>query len=249
MSDSGFRMGGRRAGSSCVFGNPASGIRNRESGHVPPKPRRGEGGFTLIELIAVIAIMGLMMMIATVRMDYLIPKYKLRGAAREIGAAMKQGRARAVATGRDVFFEIDLSQGRYWLLAAFPRRDEDDFQNYWEPLEEVTQDPLEAILAPEEDRARSLVYEPIFVRSLPGNRPGKRPEIEFVDVIFGQQEIVRQGVARIRLSPFGASEHTIVNLKNFEGRELAVKMNGFTGNLSFYAEYKEADLLLEDAGF
>ena len=205
-----------------------------------------KSGFTLIELIAVVSIMGLMMMIAAVRMEYLIPKYQLRGAAREMGAAMKQGRARAVATGRDVFFEIDLSHGQYWLLAAFPVREDDDLNNYWEPLdEEFPDDPLGAIHAPQDDRARAMIYERIFIRDL----PGKEGEIQIVDVIFGQEEIVRQGIARIRLSPFGASEHTIVNLKNHEGRELAVKMNGFTGNLSFYGEYKEADLLLEDEGF
>ena len=57
-----------------------------------PAPRSSRGGFTLIELIVVTLIFAILMVAAATSMDYLVPKYKLRGAAREIGAIMKEAR-------------------------------------------------------------------------------------------------------------------------------------------------------------
>ena len=84
--------------------------------------KRATQGFTLIELIAVLTIIAVVMGVAVTRLDWMVPKYRLRGAAREVGAALKRARARAASTGRDVYLEIDLAKGRYWLLVAFPRQ-------------------------------------------------------------------------------------------------------------------------------
>ena len=55
-------------------------------------------------------------------------------------------------------------------------------------------------------------------------------------------------MVRVRLAPFAMSTHTIVNLRNKEDRQAAVKFNGFTGYVSFYEERKDAEELLEDSG-
>lgn len=180
------------------------------------------GGFTLIELIMVVVIMGIVVAVAATRLDFLVPKYRLRGGAREVAAAFKLAKARAAATGREVYLEMDLSEGRYWLLVAFPR----------EP---------EAAEAATGVEPRGLQYEPIFEQTLPEG-------VEFWDVVFGPKERVETGRARVRLSPFGASTHTIVNLRNKEDRRAAVRFNGFTGYVTFYEERKDAEELLEDAG-
>jgi len=184
-------------------------------------PARGPGrpasGFTLVELIAVCAIMAAVMGIAAVRLDFLIPKYRLRAAGRELAGALKQARARAAATGREVYVEIDLSKGDYWMLVSFPRLLEDG----------------------REAEPRTYEYQRVFRKELP-------EDVEFVDVIFGERDRVDRGVARVRLSPFGSSAHTIVNLRNRDQRELGIKMNGFTGHVSFYEEHKDADELFED---
>jgi hypothetical protein len=181
------------------------------------KPRAS--GFTLVELVMVVLLVGLMMGIVVTRVDFLVPKYRLRAGAREVSGVLKQGKARAVASGKDVYFEMDLSRGEYWILAAFP------------PLDEAGQ----AV------EGRPVEYAPVFRRALPDG-------VQFSDVVFGEKERVVSGVARVRLSPIGASRHVIVNLRNVEQREIAFKANGFTGAITYYDERKEADELLEDAG-
>jgi prepilin-type N-terminal cleavage/methylation domain-containing protein len=188
--------------------------------------RSGESGFTLFELIAVIIIVGLVFALAATKLDFLVPKYRLRGAAREVASLMKLGKARAVASGKDVYLEIDLSQGKYWLLVAFPK----DRDEAAAPTDRSK--PIEP---------RVFEYQAAFDRQLPEG-------VEFTDVITSEKDRVDRGRTRIRLLPLGTSGHTIVNLRNQESRELAVKLNGFTGSVTFYEEHKNADQLLQDTG-
>jgi len=185
------------------------------------RARRDRAGFTLIELILVCVIIGVMVGLAATRLDLLVPKYRLRGAAREVASVLKQGKARAAAQGRDVYFEVDLSQGRYWLLVPFPK--------------------VEAGEDPGSVEGRPLVYEPVFARLLPEG-------VHFVDAILGDKEKATSGKIRIRLSAFGASSHIIMNLVNSEDVVLSLKMNGFTGLISYQDGHQDAEDLLEDKG-
>lgn len=179
-------------------------------------------GMTLIEIMAVVLILALIVGIVTVRLDFMVPKYRLRAAAREVGYHAKRARAQAAATGKDVYIKYDLSQGKYWLLVAFPKKPEPGSPEEKEPPKE-------------------FVYEEILKGTLPD-------EVQFVSVILGAKEIYTEGQATVRVSPFGSIHHHIINLRLKSGQEMAVKINGFTGAVSFYDHHLEPEELLEDTG-
>lgn len=186
---------------------------------------RGEAsraGFTLLEMMIVVVIVGIIVSIAAVRMDYLIPKYRIRGGAREVGALFREARSRAAAMGRDTYVQMDVSKGEYWMLAPFRKLREDGT-----PVEPAAWD-----------------YEEVFRRSLPADGGST---VEFVDVLLGADQKVDAGRAIVRFTPQGVSNHVIVNLR-LADKAMAVRMNGLTGALVFSDSRMEADALLEDTG-
>ncbi len=191
-------------------------MRSRSAG------RRREAGFTLVELVVVIVLIGLMAMVTVTKLDFLVPKYRLRGAAREVGSVLGLGKAHAASSGKDVYFEVDLSHGEYWLLAPFPKQEVGDDVNT-------------------DVSARPLEYQAIFQRSLPDG-------VQFTDVVLGDKDKTTEGRSRARLSALGSSSHLILNLRNDEGKESSLKMNGFTGVISYADGRQEAEALLEDPG-
>lgn len=186
---------------------------------------RRRPGFTLIELIVVVLLLSLVAALAVTRLDMMVPKYRLRGAVRQTATVLQQARSRAASTGRDVYVRIHLSEGKYELLIAMPKEDQP-----WVPPET----PPELIPPTEYE------FQSAFGGSLPEGP-------EFVNVILGSEpdQTITSGRAQIRVSPFGAGDHVIVNFR-FEERHAALRLNGLTGLISFYEEEKSAPELLED---
>jgi general secretion pathway protein H len=70
-------------------------------------------GFTLIEMIVVIAIMGLMMVLVTVNGTPISPATHARAAAEAISGAMRAARSQALVGNRSVEMTIDLPRRLY----------------------------------------------------------------------------------------------------------------------------------------
>jgi Tfp pilus assembly protein FimT len=168
--------------------------------------------------VAVIAVVGLIAALAIGRIDFVIPKYRLRGAVREVASVLKQGKAKASTSGRETYFMADLSQGEYWLLVAFPKlKDDGSLPGPDDPVE--------------------FEYQESFRSRLPAG-------VEFSEVILGPESKFTSGKAVVRFSPYGASQSVIVNLRMDE-RPMCAKLNGITGAVSYYEEHQQADELLE----
>lgn len=184
-------------------------------------------GFTLIELIVVVLLLSLMTALAVARIDLLVPKYRLRAATRQTASVLKQARSRAAAIGRDVYVRIHLSEGKYEFLIPMEKEEQP-----W-----VAPGTPAELIPPKEYEFRSA-----FAGTLPEGP-------EFVNVILGTErdQTITSGRAQIRVSPFGAGDHVIVNFR-LDERHAAIRVNGLTGVISFYEEEKEAPELLEDQG-
>lgn len=80
--------------------------------------RRSTRGFTLIELIVVLAVLGLITALAMPMFAGALPGARLKAAARDLGAELRYARAQAIAGNRETTLTIDLAARRYAILGA-----------------------------------------------------------------------------------------------------------------------------------
>lgn len=85
---------------------------------------RRRRGFTLVELMAVVAIMAVAISVVVVNLDYLTPKYALRAEARSICANFQFARSTAIAQGETFSVGYDFDQNSFFALMP-PETDED----------------------------------------------------------------------------------------------------------------------------
>jgi prepilin-type N-terminal cleavage/methylation domain-containing protein len=77
-------------------------------------PRRNAAGFTLIEILVTITIIGMAMSAIFGFGGNLLPQTRLHGSATDIGQSMVQMRTHALFAQRSVIFEYDLEQQGFW---------------------------------------------------------------------------------------------------------------------------------------
>ena len=70
-------------------------------------------GFTLFELLLVLAVIGLVIATAPPLINRGMPSLEVRAAAREIAAGMRRARSQAIHANRETRFTIDTERKRY----------------------------------------------------------------------------------------------------------------------------------------
>ncbi len=78
-----------------------------------PESGVGGAGFTMIELIVVLAILALAMALVTSSAAPVSPATHARAAAREIAEALRAARAEALMTNRSIWFTLDTTHHLY----------------------------------------------------------------------------------------------------------------------------------------
>jgi type II secretion system protein H len=79
---------------------------------------RCSGGFTLIELVVVVAIVGMVLASVAIRFDSLTVSARLRASAREIASTIGLAHSRASATGRAQTIVFDTGNQQYWIESS-----------------------------------------------------------------------------------------------------------------------------------
>jgi general secretion pathway protein H len=81
--------------------------------HRPAKGRARAGGFTLVELIVVLAIAGLLLGLTPPLLTAALPGVELKAGARRAAGALRQTREMAIANGTESTWLIDIESGGY----------------------------------------------------------------------------------------------------------------------------------------
>lgn len=88
---------------------------------------KSQAGFTLIEMIVVVAVLGLLLALVAGRGPVTSRALTADGAASEIAAALRDARARAIVENRAVEIRFDLPARLYAVDGGPPQRLPDDF--------------------------------------------------------------------------------------------------------------------------
>lgn len=80
-------------------------------------------GFTLVELLVVLAIAGLLLAVTPPLITAALPGVELKAAARRTAGALRLTRETAIAEGRPAAFVLDIEQHRYRIEGAGRARD------------------------------------------------------------------------------------------------------------------------------
>jgi prepilin-type N-terminal cleavage/methylation domain-containing protein len=208
----------------------------------PPLRRaRRTGAYTLMELMVVLLIIGLVLVIGVARVDFLIPKYRVRAAGRELGAYLKHIKGNAISKGMPYYVCYDCPNRRYWVVAPMPIPPEE--------LERMMGFPAGPPGIP---GTPGIPGAP----GIPGTPPGSLPPgpppyrydealvtelpdgVRLTDVAIGTDTYT--AFVMIEITPFGSTRTHYIHLADEDGnRKTTVKFNGLTGDVTFYDGYQQ----------
>lgn len=165
----------------------------------------GREGFTFLELVIVLGIIGVLFAISVPSFHGFMPKYRLRSAGRQVGMALEQVRLSAMTRG--------LWMGVHY---TFSPPDHPDTSHY------------QVIPPPPED----FPDQPVADRQLMD--PDRLPDgVRIARVILANNHIVDRGSLSVLFSPMGNAGSHIVVLEGPDERLFSLKLNCITGTVEF----------------
>lgn len=109
-------------------------------------PRRLRAGFTIVEILVVVAIAGLMVGVVSISMEALVPGERLNASIRELASELSRARTEAISRNMEFRVEYDQTNNRYRVVTPFAigggtvrtfDDPEDDEQRYFGPWKDL----------------------------------------------------------------------------------------------------------------
>lgn len=204
----------------------------------PVEPSLEEKGFTLIELILVIAIIGLIYLVS-VNGGGSLAFWKQRTALNKLTQTITFLHHQAIADQSFYRFEIDFQNNSYRVGVVRPEPDED--ARFLEIAGDAGAISLElaAFLSPAMGSTHTLIPPPEFPDLF---EPTPLPEgVVFQDVKTPQGEFIRGASEKawFHFSPRGFTEFAVIHLALRDDAFITITLNPFTGIAKMIPEYKD----------
>ncbi len=164
-------------------------------------------GYTLIEIMVVVAIIATVMLVVVTSMDDLTPWSRLSSGGREIASAIQFVASEAGATGRTHWLTYDLENAQHWVVLPRTEREQ---ELYGEGAFKKT--------GKEDDSDRRILQ-----RGLPEG-------VVFLDVVVGDDDRRNKGELKFEFGPLGlAPAHTVhLGYEKDEQLQLSIGVNPVT---------------------
>ena len=179
-------------------------------------------GFTLLELIVVIAMIAVIAAIAFPRLDPFLPQRRLKSAARILSGTITMVYGEAIAKNKTYRLYIDPSDDKYWITEVTTLESEDEPSVIGLTL--GTSFELLDYTEGGRDIEETAPTEPMFApKSLP-----QGVHFSFVE-IGGAAGSFGPGTKYIEFSPLGIASPATIHLINEDDEGFAVAYDGVTG--------------------
>ena len=222
--------------------------------------RRAHSGFTLIEIVVVLAIVGLLMAIS-IRGIRSLAKSDLRANAARMSGAVRYLFDRASTTGKYHRLVIDVDTGKYWAEAS-----DDRFYIPRDPETEASLKKLAALQAEQDERTRRAAelatasgdvdlskvevqeFKQKRVRFNAFQETALKPVVmkntRVMDVYTPRVEVpVVHGQAYVYFFPLGQAEPAIIHLSDVTGTTIySLVVHPVTGRVRILNEYVKPPL-------
>ncbi|NUN49582.1 MAG: prepilin-type N-terminal cleavage/methylation domain-containing protein [Candidatus Brocadiae bacterium] len=193
-----------------------------------PHRRRASSGYTLMEMMVVLVIMGIIIMIMIGRVDSLLPKYRVRAAVRDIASELRLARAQAMSTGMPHYVQYNLETGEFWILAPEEKKEGD--------LTVEEEDTTENAF-----KAAEYVWAKTMEQKLPDG-------VKIEKILWSAGREADLMPVTIECSPYGSiRSHTIWVTGTEDGSKFTIEPSPLTGFVAFSEGHVEPAALEEAA--
>ncbi|MBI4616772.1 MAG: prepilin-type N-terminal cleavage/methylation domain-containing protein [Planctomycetes bacterium] len=184
--------------------------------------RAARSGFTLIEMMIVVAIIGIVLVALVGTMDDLTPYTRLASGAREVASAIRFVTSEAAASGKTHWLTFDMDDDKYWVV--LPRTEK-----------EVELYGSKGFSTQEKDDDRRLP-----ARELPSG-------VVFEDVMYSTTDVRTKAKLKYEFAPLGFAPPLTIHIRDEEDETLkmTVFVNPVTAETSIEEDYKKSSFVTD----
>jgi prepilin-type N-terminal cleavage/methylation domain-containing protein len=169
-------------------------------------------GFTLVEFLVVIFIIGLFSTLISIRIEGALSGGDLRLATRQIMGAINELRGKAAATHKEQFLGLNVDENYLYTYQPLPEKEDLSGRFY-------------------EDHGNYVKA----IKRLPDG-------VKLEDVVIFSKGKTQEGEAAIRFFSNGCIDRSIIHLRNDRNEVYTLKINPITGQITIYDKYIDQEM-------